>query len=184
MEYNEINILSEYQAFNLIFAKQQLLLDDRLCAHFLEVMWRLLEINDDGTPDERRISAAEDFPRALEHKFALMKSLLLNVSSADAKANEAVFSKEQVRRILAYTRETYFKHFRLYDYVLNNKQLVDVKKITVFQDIPMRSPSLNDALALGKEKLEYEDEENEAEEGKAGEVWAEEEKAGDVSKLS
>ena len=68
--------------------------------------------------------------------------------------------------------------------MLNNKQLVDVKKITVFQDVPMRAPSLNDALALGKEKLEYEDEENEAEGAEAAEIWAEEEKAGDGAKRS
>ena len=96
MEYNEINILSEYQVYNLIFAKQELLLDDRLCAYFLEVMWRLLEINNDGSPSDSRVPAAEDFKHALDHKFALLRNLLLNTFSpaGPGKAKEAVFAKD------------------------------------------------------------------------------------------
>ena len=50
---------------------------------------------------------------------------------------------------------------RLYDYVLNNKQLVDVKKVSVFQEMPIGVLALSDALALDKDQLEYEDEEAE-----------------------
>ena len=36
---------------------------------------------------------------------------------------------EEVKRIIDYTKDSYFKHLRMYDYVLNNKQLSEVKRI-------------------------------------------------------
>ncbi len=54
MEYNEINIFSEYQLYNLTFAKNELNLDDYRSAILLNLCWKLLEFNPDGPePVER-----------------------------------------------------------------------------------------------------------------------------------
>lgn len=63
-----------------------------------------------------------------------------------------------MRRIADYMKESYFKHLRLYDYVLNNKQLCEVKRLTINVNAPIVAASLGDALLLGAEEaLGYED---------------------------
>ena len=55
-------------------------------------------------------------------------------------------------------KDSYFRHLRLYDYVLNNKQLSEVKRLTLNVNQPLIAPSLGDALLLGQEEaLPYED---------------------------
>lgn len=73
------------------------------------------------------------------------------------------FNTEELRRIADYARISYFKHLRLYDYVLNNKQLCEVKRITIQVNEPVsKAGNLNEALLLGSEEmLVYEDEEEE-----------------------
>ncbi len=39
------------------------------------------------------------------------------------------FNKEESKRIVEYTHETYFLHLRLYEYVLNNKTASEIKRI-------------------------------------------------------
>lgn len=44
---------------------------------------------------------------------------------------EMRFTGEEIKRIAAYAKESYFKHLRLFDYVLNNKQLCEIKRINI-----------------------------------------------------
>ena len=48
VEYNEINIFAEFQLYNLIFAKNELLFDNTKAAVFLNLFWTLLEFSTDG----------------------------------------------------------------------------------------------------------------------------------------
>jgi hypothetical protein len=49
VEYNEINIFAEFQLYNLIFAKNELLFDNYKTAVMLNLFWKLLEFSvDDG----------------------------------------------------------------------------------------------------------------------------------------
>jgi hypothetical protein len=59
------------------------------------------------------------------------------------------FSTEEIKRVADYAKDSYFKHLRLYDYVLNNKQLCEVKRITMQYNEPVIATNLNDALLLG-----------------------------------
>jgi hypothetical protein len=45
VEYNQINILSEYQYYNMIFAKNELMFDDLKVAVILDIFWKLLEFD-------------------------------------------------------------------------------------------------------------------------------------------
>lgn len=63
VEYNEINIFSEYQLHNLIYAKNELLLTSPKCALLLHQFWRLLEFNPDapkGTQDQAEEEAGSN----------------------------------------------------------------------------------------------------------------------------
>ena len=44
-EFNEINILAEYQLHNLIFLKHELLFSDRTVALLLNIFWKLLDLD-------------------------------------------------------------------------------------------------------------------------------------------
>jgi len=69
------------------------------------------------------------------------------------------FTSEEVRRLADYTKSSYFKHLRLYDFVLNSKsQINEVKRLTLHVTAPTIAASLSDALLLGQEEaLTYED---------------------------
>jgi hypothetical protein len=49
---------------------------------------------------------------------------------------------------VAHAREGYFRHFRLFDYVFNNAQLCDVKRITIYEEKPMMAPALDQAMSM------------------------------------
>ena len=53
--------------------------------------------------------------------------------------------------IADYAKGSYFKHLRLYDYVLNNKQMSEVKRIQLKRNEPKVALSLDAALLLGAE---------------------------------
>ena len=189
VEYNEINIFSEYQLYNLVFAKNELMFSFHKAALLLNLCWRLLEFNPDppqiadllselgdGTAASGRLNTTstigrqktlqkamptkvdseKEFANLLAHKFNLFKTLLMESLEEDEKA--LLLSQEEIRRIADYMKESYFKHLRLYDYALNNKQLCEVKRLTLNVNQPIIATSLGDALQLGQEEaLTYED---------------------------
>ena len=54
--------------------------------------------------------------------------------------------------MVEYAKDSYFKHLRLYDYVLNNKELSEVKRIILQSNEPIIAQNLNNALSLGHEE--------------------------------
>ena len=88
----------------------------------------------------------ENFKTLLTRKFTLFKQLLLESLNEPEKLLQ--FSAEEVKRIADYAKDSYFKHLRLYDYVLNNKQLCEVKRIQIQVNQPAIAACLNEALLL------------------------------------
>ncbi len=68
-----------------------------------------------------------------------------------------LLSEEEIKKVFLYTKESYFNHFRLYNYVLNNKQLSEVKRVFLKVDEPSFTPSLDKALVIGKETADVDD---------------------------
>lgn len=56
---------------------------------------------------------------------------------------------EVARRLTAYTHESYFRHLRLYDYVLKNTKLSEVKRVHIPKAEPFWGESLDKAMVLG-----------------------------------
>mmetsp|Transcript_63390 Transcript_63390/g.87565 ORF Transcript_63390/g.87565 Transcript_63390/m.87565 type:complete len:113 (+) Transcript_63390:533-871(+) len=78
----------------------------------------------------------------------------------DPKRKELAFNHEEVRRVLYYIQGTYFRHIRLYKFVLDSTTESEVKRVTVNQNEPKLASDLNSALALSKDSMvHYEDEE-------------------------
>ena len=57
-------------------------------------------------------------------------------------------NKEEAKRILVYTQESYFKHLRLYEFVFNNKTPSELKKINFKQESAVTAPALGQALQI------------------------------------
>ena len=49
VDYNALNILADYQLYNLEFAKNELCLNDQQSAAVLDLFWRLLQFDPDAT---------------------------------------------------------------------------------------------------------------------------------------
>lgn len=141
LDYNELKIISDFQVYNLIFAKKELLLDDEKTSYLLEVFWTLLGIMRNGEKVDS-IKAADNFNQALELKYKNFQGMLVQ------RVKEGMFSTVQLKQIVEYAKNGYFKHFRLFDFVLNNKQLCEIKKISIYQETPMFSPPLSEAMEI------------------------------------
>lgn len=146
MDYNELNILAEFQIYNLLFSKNELLLDDEKTSYLLEVFWKLLGISNQGDKIESK-KAAEDLGDALDAKWGLFKQSMME------RVQSGTFDKDQLKKIVDYARSGYFRHFRLFDFVLNNSQLSDVKRVSIYQERPMFSGPLNEAMDLQSEEV-------------------------------
>lgn len=146
----------------------------------LQLFWRLLEFNPDGDasleeppvrinttstvgghrspqpPQQQKEDPEAEFGEMLARKFKLFKNLLFEAMSDREPALQ--LTQEEVKRVADYMKESYFKHLRLYDFVLNNKQLCEVKRLTLNVNEPIVPPALSDALLLGAEEaLGFED---------------------------
>lgn len=71
------------------------------------------------------------FEDCLTNKFNLFKTM---ITKALLCKNPALkLTQEEAKRVVQYTQESYFKHLRLYEFVFNNKQGSELKKINFIQ---------------------------------------------------
>ena len=131
----------------------------------LDVFWQLLEFNpdiddtDNGEQlqkeknsiafigDELLDAEEERMRQLLTNKFGLYKNLIMGaIDHPDADTRITV---EQARRLTQYAHETFFRHLRLYDYVLKNTKLSEVKKVTLPRSDPKCGDPLGKAMMLG-----------------------------------
>ena len=86
-----------------------------------------------------------------------MKTLVENCM--DTENTEARLAAEHIRRLITYAQKTYFRHLRLFDFVLRNSKSSDKKYIKVPLVAPQLGQSLDDAIALDDHSQDqYQDE--------------------------
>ena len=83
----------------------------------------------------------EAYKTLLNKKFDLFRRLIHGTTEHEFEA--ARINIEQARRIAMYMHQTYFRHLRLYDFVLKNTKLSEVKRV----HIPVAEPKAGDELA-------------------------------------
>eukprot|EP00344_Euplotes_crassus_P011612 CAMPEP_0197005768 /NCGR_PEP_ID=MMETSP1380-20130617/31197_1 /TAXON_ID=5936 /ORGANISM="Euplotes crassus, Strain CT5" /LENGTH=277 /DNA_ID=CAMNT_0042425033 /DNA_START=17 /DNA_END=851 /DNA_ORIENTATION=+ len=150
---NKIKLLAEFQLYNLIFCKNDLkYLDDTQISEVLELIWSLLAINQDGTIMDHSVIAEGELQKALTSKFEELKIALID------KAKAGVLSKDQIKSIMTFMKSGYFKHFRLIDFVLRNRQQSTWKQIKLFHNSTLSAPCLDDAKEIIDQPLQVEGE--------------------------
>lgn len=82
----------------------------------------------------------EAYKTLLNKKFDLFRRLIHGTTEHEFEA--ARINIEQARRIAMYMHQTYFRHLRLYDFVLKNTKLSEVKRVY----IPVAEPKSGDEL--------------------------------------
>jgi hypothetical protein len=160
-------------------------LSDKRCATLLDLFWRLLEFDPDepanknhaerDDPNEIKTETVqfhvdvnknsdrqedEQLAKLLRHKVDLLKTLIEAV--IDHSDPESRILVEHARRLISYAQSCYFRHLRLYDFVLKNSKTSEKKYIK----IPLIEPQLGDSLdqaiciedSTKQVKLESEDE--------------------------
>jgi len=76
----------------------------------------------------------------LSKKFKLFKGQMMGI--VEHEYEPARLTVEQAHRLAIYVHETYFRHLRLYDFVLKNTKLSEVKRVV----IPVAEPKVGDEL--------------------------------------
>ena len=71
------------------------------------------------------------------------------------------FDKCQIIKILEYVNNGFFKYYKLYKNLFDNKKKNEEVFINVIVDDPMKVLPLKEALYMGKTKIEVKDEEQE-----------------------
>lgn len=148
-DYNEIDVISDFHLFNLAFARDELLLKDEQVAVFLNIFACLLifDTNNNISDKERIDKKIKELSEHLDK---------LSINDPPQKIN--YFNEDQVRRILNYGKENYFRFFSLYSAVFTRKQSCTTKIIKLTIDPPPLIPKLTEALYLGQDKINIDEE--------------------------
>jgi len=167
-EYVEITIIAEFHLYNLIFAKEQLELDDDKTVVLLNILWTLMMHNNPFY--FQKIDITQDYDDEMKKKFMSKKTFeddlaefrkVLNNHCVDNPPSQIkYFEALEVAQILDYVKNGYFTHYNLYKNILLNKQKNEEFKITVYVDEPLRQRPLSEALYMGKERHEVKEDDD------------------------
>lgn len=163
----ELLILAEFHLYNLIFAKEQLCLDDYRSTVLMNILWILImnnninyikkNVNPVENMSPRRSSAGMVFIEKTKFDdFEKFYEILIKHTNVIRH-----FDKSQVIRILDFVENGYMHCYKLYKNVFDNKKKNEEILISVFVDIPIQISPLSEALYMGKKKIEIKDEEEE-----------------------
>lgn len=101
-----------------------------------------------------------EFGALLKHKFDLLKELVVK---ATQRTDVSCLTVVHARKLASYAHQTYFRHLRLYDFVLKNTKSSENKHINIPLSAPNCGRDLEDAIVLEDKvtQIMYEpDEEN------------------------
>ena len=91
----------------------------------------------------------EAFKTLLRNKFELFRRLMQG--TIEHEVETARITVEQARRIAIQVHQTYFRHLRLYDFVLKNTKLSEVKRVFIPAAEPKAGDTLEKAMVLADE---------------------------------
>ena len=152
---NDLLILAEFHLFNLIFAKEQLHLDDNKSMVLLNIFWELIK------NDNYKYNRKSQKNKNRENDYEVFKALLVKHSIENPPDNLKYFQPDQLKLILDYSKQGYFNHYNLYQYVDGNAQKEEEIQMMVYIDFPLETYPLAEAKFLGTDKSVIKDEEEE-----------------------
>lgn len=85
------------------------------------------------------------FGNLLKRKFELLKELVMKATQS---ADSATITVVHARKLAKQAHMTYFKHLRLYDFVLKNTKLSEVKRVRIPQAFPQCGRPLGEAQVI------------------------------------
>ena len=146
-DYNEIQMMADFQIFNLSFAKEELKLNNEQIALILNIFTTLtysFNFKDFST---------ENVLFQKEQKVSEFQKLIELFSIHDPPNKVLVFNLDQVERIIKYVNSIYFENFRLYFTSFNYKQQVVTKPIRFTIDPPPNPLSSANAKFIGVDRI-------------------------------
>lgn len=168
----ELLLISDFLLYNLIFAKENLNLDDYKSAIFINLTWLLLK-NDNPAyipkqanlqssninliSKEEPVSSKKSIESDLE--FFKLHLLPLTIPFENSPESPPVFTHLQIPLIIQYIYDTYIDKFNLFKHVFENKEQNEEIRLMVDISTPQHVAPLKDALYLGYDYQQGEEEE-------------------------
>eukprot|EP00727_Mastigamoeba_balamuthi_P013860 m51a1_g9097 hypothetical protein (203) ;mRNA; f:72248-73063 len=84
----------------------------------------------------------------MEDSFALFKSMLVSHSIQRPPYSVRVFSLDEAKLITRYVTHTYYRHYKLYQYVFTKRRLLDLSQRQVVIQVPPDIPPLSIATLV------------------------------------
>lgn len=180
----EVNILAEFHLFNLIFAKEELALDDFRTTVLVNLFWEILmngnsnyavKQENNGSLFENSRNFKENLEKSKGKKSSIMfkeKGFSSDLEYFQRRLSQhsvifqempslRIFQVSQSKAIMDFAINSVFSHYKLYENIFNNKQKNEEILIKVHVDTPLLVEPLNRALFMGKDRIEIKDEDEE-----------------------
>lgn len=171
-EKMEMLLIADFHLYNLIFAKEELGLNNHKAAILLNILWHLLKnknpsyIQVEEKPEEKLreskspqlLNQKEDNilkNKSLKSDLELLQKLLLahcNSSDKDFQAQQDCFTVDEIKRVVEYAHYAYIDKFKLFNYVFGFKKKNEEKKIIKTISRPTEVPPLVEALYMGHDR--------------------------------
>ena len=146
-DYNELLMIVDFQIFNIVFAKEDLKLNNEQIALLLNIFSKLIEFSN------FKDFSNESFLVQQELKMSELKKIIESFSIQDPPNKILVFTIDQVEKIMNYVNNIYIKNFKLYYTTFNYKQKVVTKPIRFTIDPPPILLSSANAKFIGVDRI-------------------------------
>ena len=121
----------------------------------LNIFWELIK------NDNYKYNRKSQKNKNRENDYEVFKALLVKHSIENPPDNLKYFQPDQLKLILDYSKQGYFNHYNLYQYVDGNAQKEEEIQMMVYIDFPLETYPLAEAKFLGTDKSVIKDEEEE-----------------------
>jgi len=160
-EKMELLLIADFHLYNLIFAKEELKLDNFKASILLNLLWILLKANNpcynsDEQQDENVLEQDDQFelhekqePKTLQNDIEVFRVALLNHSVHNPPKQAKYFNLVEIDRIIEHVHYSYIDKFNLYKYVFENKKKNEEVRLMVDISSPTIAAPLSDALYMG-----------------------------------
>ena len=128
-EPNELKWIADFVVRNLVFIRTDLKVSEPdSVSHLMQVLWLTLDLlNKSTTP-------TSDLGQAQQSRFIQLKTGLKRLF------DQKIINKDQVQKVLDYTKRTVFGHLQLYLACIGaKKQVTRVKRVEIFTEMPQMS---------------------------------------------
>ncbi len=149
LEFNELNIITEFHSQNLEFAQSMQLTKDKI-ALLLNAFASMLQFGESNCPIIETYEQFQSYKETvMATKYLLLKNLLSPYTKENAPVSMKVFTADEIEQILKYFTASFLDHSHLFEMVFSKRQTTQLKRLEVYIDEPSIPEPLSNAMFIG-----------------------------------